>query len=81
MMTRDYAGPFRTPYWLYRLGFDWEEEFELEDGWARATWEIPAWAQSPTANIIGTWKPVRKRRVWLKLPIQRWQEMMGGDDG
>lgn len=73
MTLKQYAGPSFTPHWLYKLGFDWEEEFQLEDGWTRTTHQIPTWAQTPHANIIGTWNLTRRRRTWLGIvPIGTW---------
>jgi hypothetical protein len=53
----------------------WEYEYKLDEATAeRATWDIPSWAQSPTAGIIGTWHAIRRRLVTrLGIPLGPWR--------
>lgn len=70
-------GRFVEPFGFRLLGWlRWEYEYRLRDGWTRASWDIPAWAQSPTAGIVGTWDATRRRLVVIRfrrLPVSRWR--------
>lgn len=67
------AGPFRMPRVLYRLGFDWLEEFEFVEGYDIGTAHLPEWASSrPGAGIIGTWRRTRRRLQWFFVPLTPW---------
>ena len=78
IFRRDTAGPFygvfRKHHWLYRVGFDVQEEMELQPGWRDVgTGHLPGWAVSPTAGIVGEWRIVRRRARWMGVPFTRWR--------
>lgn len=58
---------------LHSLGFRRESDYRLTEDLGRATWDIPAWAQRPGADVIGTWTPFRSRLVWHRLPLWKWR--------
>ena len=64
------------PRGYFLLGWlRWEYEYELIEG-HRAPWadDIPPWAQSPTAGIVGTWRGVRRRLATRRgIPLGRWR--------
>lgn len=52
----------------------WEYEYELQGEPKYADWDIPAWANSPAAGVIGTWLAFRRRLVTRHgLPLSRWK--------
>ena len=56
----------------------WEYEYALDEATAsRATWDIPKWANSSTAGIIGTWHPFRRRLVTRlgRIPLTGWRSL------
>lgn len=72
----DGKGRFVKPTGYRLLGWlRWEYEYELDETTAsQATWEIPTWAQSPTAGITGTWHAFRRRLTTRAgIPLWRWQ--------
>jgi len=76
-----FYGVFREHHWLYRIGFHWVEEMELIEGY-QASWAeaIPKWAQSPTAGIVGTWRPRKRRFFWLWFPLTPWLRVDSDQD-
>ena len=55
----------------------WEYEYELIEGY-RAPWadQVPMWAQSPIAGIVGTWRGVRRRLTTRRgIPLDSWREL------
>ncbi len=69
---------WQKPFGYRLLGWlRWEYEYELDEATAsQATWEIPSWAQSPTAGIIGTWHAFRRRLVTRHgIPLSRWSSV------
>lgn len=60
------------PRILYRLGFDWMEEFELEEGYDIGQSHLPDWARSPHAGIVGTWRRTKRRLQWWCIPLTPW---------
>lgn len=52
----------------------WQYDYELVEGY-RAPWaaDIPTWAQSPTAGIVGTWRATRRRLTLFHIPVWGWR--------
>jgi len=67
-------GPFYMRRLPYRLGFDWQCEYELQPGWSKPTWDVPKWAVGTGADVIGEWLPLRYRLCWQGIPISRWRK-------
>ena len=66
-----------TRFYSFGRSLRWEIEYELQPGWTKATWEIPSWAASPTASIIGDWEEVRRRFTWFHVPVSPWRNPRG----
>ena len=60
---------------LHGLHFRKEVDYRLVKEHGRATWEIPSWANTPSAGIIGTWRAQRSRLVWFGIPVSMWRKL------
>lgn len=76
------SGPFTFRHsLLYRLGFDFCEEYELEERWPEVERQVqeaqgppPSWAADrPGAGIAGTWRLKRRRLTLWGIPIWFWK--------
>lgn len=77
-IRRDNAGPFYMPRLPYKIGFRWQEEMRLRDGWNDVgTSHLPSWAAravGPYGGVVGTWDILRHRLTFRGIPIGRWKE-------
>lgn len=59
--------------WRFGRSFRWQVEYRVRPGFTRSSHDIPSWAQSPTANIIGDWDATRRRLTWFGIPLGLWR--------